>query len=250
MFYLLSVKQAPQCPHIRRQTPGSGVFMRRLIGLTVLSLSLSCGAAFATTPAEFVSAYAGQLGQQQALKARIAQDLRNPSAGQLKECTDGSIALAGALHKDAEALKAMSLTGDLAKMGPTLVNLYESKAIQHLQYGAICSTMSKSPAGGKAYLAAAGAAPAVLAHLAATDRVIFQGMPLIAASLLPPGADVRNPQARLTITKAQRLKLVSDIDKAFKTPLPSQIGPNSDITLASAAILRAFLTDHTGSDER
>ena len=227
--------------------------MRRLIGLTILSLSLSCGAAFATTPAEFISAYAGQLGRQQALKARIPQDLRNPSAGQLKGCTDGSIALSKTLHDDAVALKAMSLTGDLAKMAPTLINLYESKAVQHLQYGAICSTMASSPAGGKTYLQAAGAAPEILAHLAATDRVIFQGMPLIAASLLPPGSDVRNPATRLTVTKAQRVKLVSDIDKAFdtaKNPLPSQIGPNSDITLASAAILRAFLTDRKGSDER
>jgi len=227
--------------------------MRRLIGLTILSLSLSCGAAFATTPAEFVSAYAGQLGRQQALKARIPQDLRNPSATQLKSCTDGSIALSKTLHDDAVALKAMSLTGDLAKITPTLINLYESKAVQHLQYGAICSTMASSPAGGKTYLQAAGAAPEILAHLAATDRVIFQGMPLIAASLLPPGSDVRNPATRLTVTKAQRIKLVSDIDKAFdtaKNPLPSQIGPNSDITLASAAILRAFLTDRKGSDER
>jgi len=226
--------------------------MRRLIGLTILSLSLSCGAAFATTPAEFVSAYVGQLGHQQALKARIAQDLRNPTPGQLKECTDGSIALSATLHKDAEALKAMSLAGDLAKMVPTLVNLYESKAVQHLQYGAICSTMAKSPAGSKTYLGAAGAAPAVLAHLAATDRVIFQGMPLIAASLVPPGSDIRNPKTRLTITKAQRLKLVSDIDKAFdagKKPLPSEIGPNSDIILGSAAILRAFLTDRKGANE-
>jgi len=227
--------------------------MRRLIGLTILFASLSCGTAFATTPAEFISAYAGQLGRQQALKARIPQDLRNPSAGQLKECTDGSIALAAALHKDAEALKAMALTGDLAKITPTLINLYESKGVQHLQYGAICSTMAKSPQGGKAYLGAAGAAPAVLAHLAATDRVIFQGMPLIAGSLLPPGSDIRNPKTHLTITKAERLKLVSAIDKAFDTgkhPLPSEIGPNSDITLGSAAILRAFLTDRKGVDER
>jgi len=113
--------------------------------------------------------------------------------------------------------------------------------------------MAKSPQGGKAYLGAAGAAPAVLAHLAATDRVIFQGMPLIAGSLLPPGSDIRNPKTRLTITKAERLKLVSAIDKAFDTgkhPLPSEIGPNSDITLGSAAILRAFLTDRKGVDER
>lgn len=227
--------------------------MRRLIGLTILFASLSGGAAFAATPAEFVSAYAGQLGRQQMLKASITQDLRNPTTGQLKECTAGSIALSKGLHDDATALKAMSLTGDLAKIAPTLVNLYESKALQHLKYGAICSTMASSPPGSKAYLGAAGAAPEVLAQLAATDRVIFQGMPLIAASLLPPGSDVRNPNTRLTITKAQRLKLVSDIDKAFDTarhPLPSQIGPNSDIIPASAAILRAFLTDRKGSNER
>lgn len=227
--------------------------MRRLIGLTILFASLSGGAALATTPAEFVSAYAGQLGRQQILKASITQDLRNPTTGQLKECTAESIALSKGLHDDATALKAMSLTGDLAKIAPTLVNLYESKALQHLKYGAICSTMASSPAGSKAYLGAAGAAPEVLAQLAATDRVIFQGMPLIAASLLPPGSDVRDPKTRLTITKAQRLKLVSDIDKAFDTarhPLPSQIGPNSDIIPASAAILRAFLTDRKGSDER
>jgi hypothetical protein len=227
--------------------------MRRLIGFTFLFASLFGGAAFATTPAEFISTYVGQLGQQQMLKARIPQDLRNPTAGQLKECTAGSIALSAHLHKDGESLKAMSLTGDLAKMVPTLINLYESKAVQHLQYGAICSTMSQSPAGGKAYLGAAHAAPQVLAQIAATDRVIFQGMPLIATSLLPPGADVRNPNTRLVVTKAQRLKLVSDIDAAFdakKHPLPSEIGPNTDIIMASASILRAFLTDRKGSDER
>ena len=227
--------------------------MRRLIGFTFLLASLSGGTAFATTPAEFISAYASQLGQQQMLKARIPQDLRNPTAGQLKECTAGSIALSAHLHKDGESLKAMSLTGDLAKMIPTLVNLYESKAVQHLQYGAICSTMSQSPAGSKTYLGSAGAAPQVLAHLAATDKVIFQGMPLIATSLMPPGSDLRNPNTRLTITKAQRLKLVSDIDTAFdakKHPLPSEIGPGTDIIVASASILRAFLTDRKGSDER
>ena len=226
--------------------------MRRLLGLTILFTSLLGGAAFATTPAEFVSAYVGQLGRQQALKARIPQDLRNPTASQLKECTNGSIALSAGLHNDAEALKAMPLTGDLAKIIPTLVNLYESKAVQHLQYGAICSTMATSPAGGKAYLGAAGAGPSVLAHLAATDRVIFQGMPLIAAALLPPGSDVRDPKAHLTITKAQRKGLVSAIDKAFdtaKNPLPATVGPNSDIIPASAAILRAFLTDRKGADE-
>jgi hypothetical protein len=232
--------------------------MRRLlglnitIGLTVVFTSLFGSAAFATTPVEFVSTYVGQLGRQQALKARIPQDLRNPTASQLKECTNGSIALSAGLHKDAEALKAMSLMGDLAKIIPTLVNLYESKAVQHLQYGAICSTMATSPAGGKAYLGAAGAGPSVLAHLAATDRVIFQGMPLIAAALLPPGSDVRNPKTHLTITKTQRRGLVLAIDKAFdtaKNPLPATVGPNSDIILASAAILRAFLTDRKGADE-
>jgi hypothetical protein len=226
--------------------------MRRLIGLTILFATLSWGAALATEPAEFISTYVAQLGKQKTLKARIVQDLRNPTAGQLKECTDGSIALSVSLHNDAAALKAMSPTGDLAKIIPTLANLYESKAVQHLQYGAICSTMAKSPAGSKAYLEAAGVAPAVLARLAATDRVIFQGMPLIAATLLPPGADVRNPKTHLIITKVQRTKLVSAIDKAFdtaKTPLPAVIGPNSDVILASAAILRAFLTDRKGSDE-
>jgi len=226
--------------------------MQRLIGLTLIFASLTGGAAFATQPAEFVSTYVGQLGRQQALKNRIPQDLRNPTAAQLKACTDESIALSAGLHNDAMALQAMSLTGDLAKMIPTLANLYESKAVQHLQYGAICSTMAKSPAGSKAYLGAAGAGPAVLAHLAATDRVIFQGMPLIAAALLPPGSDVRNPKTHLTITRAQRTGLIAAIDKAFdtaKNPLPATVGPNSDIILASAAILRAFLTDRKGSDE-
>ena len=227
--------------------------MRRFIGLTILCVSLFGGAAFATEPAEFVSVYAGQLGQQTALKARVVQDLRNPTAGQLKECTDGSIALSVKLHNDAQALQAMSLTGDLAKIIPTLAKLYETKAVQHLQYGAICSTMAKSPAGSKTYLQAAGAAPTVLAQLASADRVIFQGMPLIAASLLPPGSDVRDPKIHLTITKAQRNALVAKIDTAFdakKKPLPTVIGPGSDIIPASAAILRAFLTDRKGSDER
>jgi hypothetical protein len=226
--------------------------MRRLIGLTIIFASLSCGAAFAAQPAEFVSAYVDQLGKQNALRARIVQDLRNPTAGQLKECASGSIALSVALHNDAKALQAMSLTGDLAKIVPTLVSLYESKAIQHLQYGAICSTMSKSPAGSKPYLEAAGAAPAVLARLAATDRVIFQGVPLIAASLLPPGSDVRDPKLRLTITGTQRAKLISGIDKAFDTakkPLPDIIQQNGgDYIVASVAILRAFLTDRKASD--
>ncbi len=227
--------------------------MRSLIGLTVIFAFLSGSAALATEPVEFVSVYVDQLGKQNALNHRIAQDLRNPTAGQLKQCTDGSIALSVDLHNDAKALAAMSLKGDLAQIVPTLAKLYESKAVQHLQYGAICSTMAKSPAGSKTYLEAAGAAPAVLARLAATDRIFFQGMPLIAASLLPPGSDVRNPKTHLTITRAQRDRLVAEIDKAFdaaKKPLPTIIRQNSgDFIIASAAILRAFLTDRKASDQ-
>jgi hypothetical protein len=231
--------------------------MRRITGLifvfTSVFASLLSGAAYATTPGEFLSVYVDQLGKQETLRTRIPQDLRNPSAGQLKDCSEAAIALATALGNDAKALRTMTFQGDLAKIVPTLASLNETKAVQQLQYGALCSTMAKSPAGSKTYLQMAGAGPAVQAHIATTDRVIFQGMPLIAAAVLPPGSDIRNPKTHLTIKKAERNKLVTAIDKSFadaKKPLPAIVKENNnDFLLAAVAILRAFLADHKGSDE-
>jgi hypothetical protein len=100
--------------------------MRRITGLTFILASvfasLLSGAAYATTPGEFLSAYVDQLGKQETLRTRIPQDLRNPSAGQLKDCSEAAIALAAALGNDAKALRTMTFQGDLAKIVPTLAS--------------------------------------------------------------------------------------------------------------------------------
>jgi hypothetical protein len=75
------------------------------------------------------------------------------------------------------------------------------------------------------------------------DRVLFQGLPLIARSL---STVENNPQSRLSISRSQRDDLISTIDASFGTTLRN---PGNNYTVMGMALLREFLVERKCSDD-
>jgi hypothetical protein len=144
----------------------------------------------------------------------------------------------------------MALRGELAKMAPVLANMDDTKAVLELQYGAICSSI----AAGSRDDSLPAEAKTILTKEAAADRLLFQGVPLMAATLLSSPDDAKNPATHISITRAQRNDLVAVIDKAFpgladKPPADILKEGNSNYRVASAVVLRLFLLQRKCSDE-
>lgn len=224
--------------------------MRSLFGTAITLASAYSNVAHAAEPAEFLSAYVQQMGQQQSVASSAISNFSGTTPDQLAVCGETTKAMALELHKDADSLRAMALQGELAKMAPVLANMDDTKAVLELQYGAICSSI----AAGSQDDSLSTEAKNILAKEAAADRLLFQGVPLMAATLLPSPDDAKNPAVHISITRAQRNDLVAVIDKAFpgladKPPADILKGGNSNYRVASAVVLRLFLLQRKCSDE-
>jgi hypothetical protein len=200
--------------------------------------------------ATFLAAYVQQLGQQQSLASNGIINFSGTTPDQLAACGETTKLIASELHKDADSLRAMQLQGELAKMVPVLANMDDTKAVLELQYGAVCSSI----AAGSQDDSLLTEAKNILAKEAAADRLLFQGIPLMATTLLPSPDDAKNPAAHIIIARAQRNDLVAAIDKAFpgladKPPADILRGSNGNYRIASAVVLRAFLLQRKCSDE-
>lgn len=190
------------------------------------------------------------MGQQQSVASSAISNFSGTTPEQLAVCGETTKAMALELHKDADSLRAMALQGELAKMAPVLANMDDTKAVLELQYGAICSSI----AAGSQDSTLSTEAKNILTKEAAIDRLLFQSIPLMAATLFPSPDDAKNPAAHITITRAQRNDLVAVIDKAFpglanQYPADTLRGSNGDYRVASAAILRLVLLQRKCSDE-
>jgi hypothetical protein len=89
--------------------------------------------------------------------------------------------------------------------------------------------------------------PKVRATLDDVDHTLFQAAPSIFATLIDPKPDSKNHASHLIVTKAERQKLVEDLDQRFGTKLNLK---DQNYTVGAASVLKAyFLKDFKCSDE-
>ena len=80
--------------------------------------------------------------------------------------------------------------------------------------------------------------PEITAALEYIDESIFQSMVLVFALLIDEKPDSKGHMSHLNITKAQRQKLIENINVLFGESLDKQ---NKNWTVSSAALLKSYL---------
>lgn len=89
--------------------------------------------------------------------------------------------------------------------------------------------------------------PEITAQVEYIDESIFQSMVLVFALLIDKKPDSEGHMSHLIITKAQRQKLIDNINGLFGESLDKE---NKTWTVNSAALLKAYLTkDYKCRDE-
>jgi hypothetical protein len=89
--------------------------------------------------------------------------------------------------------------------------------------------------------------PKITAEIEYVDHSLFQATPLIFATLIDPIPDANNHVSKLIITKAQRKKLIDDLNSYFGKKMDTD---QQNWIVSSASVLKGYLLkDYTASDE-
>ena len=93
----------------------------------------------------------------------------------------------------------------------------------------------------------AAESPKINAEIEYIDHSLFKATPLIFATLIDPVPDANDHMSKLIITKAERKKLIDDLDSYFGKKMDTD---QQNWTVSSASVLKGYLLkDYTASDE-
>ncbi len=102
----------------------------------------------------------------------------------------------------------------------------------------MATTLLSGPKPGVDYGALTAEAPKITAGLEYIDRSLLQATPLIFATLIDNKPDKQGHMSRLSITRAERDKLVRDLQLGFGKKLDQD---NQNLIVSSASVLRDYL---------
>ena len=146
-------------------------------------------------------------------------------------------------------LRGMRLNPPFETLPGNIASFYEQKIDLYKRFGDGCAAMMSGPKPGIDYDAIAAEAPKLTAELEYIDIALFEAMPLVFATLIDPVPDASDHLSKLIITKAQRNKLIADINSEFGTKLDQK---DQGHIVGAAWVLRAYLGKEKGysaSDE-
>ena len=189
---------------------------------------------------EVVSEYIRSLGAvhniQKIAKKENEQD-KEPVA-KLMSAIRSSTRMKLELTASISALKAMRLKEPFENVLPNTINAYESKIELHDHLIKIAETLLGGPKPGVNFSELAAVMPKITATMEYIDESIFQSMVLVFALLIDEKPDSQGHMSHLNISKAQRQKLISNIDSYFGQSLNKK---DKNWTVSAAALLKAYL---------
>ena len=141
----------------------------------------------------------------------------------------------------------MRLNPPFEQLIPDVTAFYARKIEVYQQLIDITTAFIGDPKPGVDYAKLAAEVPKTRAALDYIDESVFQVAPLVFATLIDKKADSKNHVSHLTITKAERAKLLSDITTDFGSKLDQK---NQNYTVSAAQVVKAYLLkDFKSSDE-
>jgi hypothetical protein len=150
------------------------------------------------------------------------------------------------LRAQINMLKGMRLKPPFETLIPNVVEFYAQKIEFWRQLGEIASTFISDPKPDVDYGKLAASMAKIRAALDGIDESLFKASPLIFATLVDLKPDSKNHVSHLTITKAERAKLLDAITTDFGAKLDQK---EQNFTVSAASVLKSLLSDFKSSDE-
>lgn len=203
---------------------------------------------------DVVSEYIRSLGAIHRIQQIATKELKedemsaNPEISKLMSGIRSSTRIKLELNASIGALEGMSLKNPFDTLIPTTITWYRRKIELHNEIISISQMfIGGVPKAGVDYSKLTARMPEISATLEYIDESIFQMMVLVFALLIDEKPDNQGHMSHLNITKAQRQKLVDNINGLFGSSLDKK---DKNWTVSSAALLKAcLLKDYKCTDE-
>jgi len=228
--------------------------MKNVITVIVILLSpffvtVTCNAED-TLHYDVVSEYIRSLGaihNIQLMATKEIQDDKDDPINKLMSGIRSSTRIKLELNASISAQKSMTLKEPFETLLPTTTYWYKQKIDLHNEIITIAKTFLSAPKPGIDYSKMAARMPEITATLEYIDESIFKMMVLVFALLIDEKPDSKGHMSHLNITKAQRQKLIDNINGLFGSSLEKK---DKNWTVSSAALLKAYLLkDYKCTDE-
>lgn len=197
---------------------------------------------------KFVSEYIRELGKVERLRSLAVEELKDES-NRMASCIRSGTRFELELQSQISMLQGMRLDPPFEQLPASIASFYERKIVLYKKMSDGCTAMMSGPKPGVDYDAIAAGAPKLTAEMEYIDTALFDASPLVFATLIDPVPDANNHMSKLIITKAQRNKLIADINSEFGTKLDEK---DQGHIVGAAWVLRAYLGKEKGysaSDE-
>jgi hypothetical protein len=193
----------------------------------------------------FVAEYIRELAAIEDIRASGEKDLKRDEIFSTAVYTSTRMQLE--LRSDVKMLSNMHLKEPFDSLIPTITAFYEQKIELHQRLIDIGSAFLAGPKPGVDYGKLAAEMPKIRATLDDIDHTLFQASPSIFATLIDPKPDSKNHTSHLIVTKAERKKLIEDLDRHFGQKLDQK---DQNYTVGTASVLKTyFQKDFKCSDE-
>jgi hypothetical protein len=215
----------------------------------ITNLSFAADAKAKETPHyDVVAEYIRSLGainniEQMAAKEYQDENVKNNPTQLMMNGIRSSTRFKLELRSSIAALKKMTLNEPFDTLNPTIISFYEEKIKLHDELIKISSIYLDAATNGAAkpgvdYSNMLARSAEITASMEDLDESIFKSMVLVFALLIDQKPDSEGHMSRLIITKAERQKLIDDINHLFGESLDKE---NKSYTVGSAAVLKGYL---------
>jgi hypothetical protein len=225
-----------------------------ILFLSFSATSLAAVKANETLHYDVVAEYIRSLGTIHNLQQTSVKEFQsdnnadNPPVAKMMSAIRNSTRMKLELKYSITTIKGMKLNKPFETLLPTTIEFYKEKVKLHDELIEIAKIfLVDKPKPGIDYSKMAARMPEITATLEYLDESIFKTMVLVFALLIDEKPDNEGHMSHLNITKAQRQKLIDNINGYFGESLDKQ---NKNWTVSSAALLRLYLLkDYKCTDE-
>lgn len=217
--------------------------------LMFLSLLVIAGTSYAqeTSHLAFVSEYVREIGAIESIHTTAEQETKEKGSNPIFDGIRNSTRVQLELRTEIEMLSGMHLNPPFEDLIGNIIGIYKQKIELHQQLIDIASEFIAGPKPNMDYGKLSAQMPKITASLEYLDNTLFKATPLVFSTLIDLKADSQGHASHLVITKAERHKLIREINNLFGSKLDKK---TQNYIVSSASVLRAYLKkDFKNSDD-
>jgi len=196
----------------------------------------------------FVTEYLRELAINESLHASADKEMSEAKSDNesLRNAIHCSTRIQLELQSQIDTLKEMRLNPPFETLIPDTIGFYRVQIALHQKMIDISSAFLAGPKPGVDFGALIAEMPKIRAKMEFVDETLFKDTtPLTFAMLIDMTPDSKNHCSHLIITKAERVKLIADLNDSFKT-IDDQ---DQNYNVSGAHLLKTLLLGRKCSDE-